>query len=100
MTDPFTRLIAKEAGTGGGRGKRTRGPRRRPIYIAHPATWWTPETTAKHLADCRTGRDGNGDWRPRNDRTDGERWAEFWEMSVDPDTGECVGGETHPVEVP
>jgi hypothetical protein len=99
MTDPFTRLVCREAGGDGGRGKRTRGPRRRPPYIAHPATWWSDDVTADHLAGCRTGRGSDGEWRPWDELDQNERWCQFWEMSVKAD-GTCIGGETRPVEVP
>lgn len=91
MTEPFTRLVAKEAGGGGGRGRRTRGPKRRPPYTAHPAAWWPPETVASHLAGCRTGRDASGEWKPWEEMTEDERWCWFWEFSV-VETGIVVGG--------
>jgi hypothetical protein len=79
-------IICREGGAGsGGHGKRTRGPRRRPAYIAHVAAFWTPDTAAQHLADCRTGRDGEGEWRPWEELSEGERWAWWWE--------ECGGYE-------
>jgi hypothetical protein len=101
-TDPWTRLVAKEAGAGGGDGRRgrTKGPRRRPPFIAHVAEFWDPETTAKHLAGCRTGRDADGEWRPWEELDEGQRWSLFWEMTVDLDTGRCVGGQWQAVEVP
>lgn len=102
MNDPFTRLVAREAGGGGGAARRgrTRGPRRRPPYIAHPAEWWDAETVAMHLAGCRTGRDSEGEWKDWEEQTEEERWAWFWEFSVI-ECGIVVGGgPAIEVEVP
>lgn len=100
MTGGLHTLIAREAGSGGGRGRRTRGPRRRPPYTAHPAEWWEPDTTAAHLGACRTGRDGNGAWKPWDELTTAEQWARFWEHSV-VECGVVIGaGPVNSVEVP
>jgi hypothetical protein len=77
MTDAFTRLICREAGSG--RSQRTYGPRRRPLYTAHVPAFWTPETVANHVAGCRSGRDANGQWLPWHELDQNERWCFWWE---------------------
>jgi hypothetical protein len=80
MNDPWTRLIAKEAGGGDGvRRGRTKGPRRRPAFVAHPCTDWDEEMVKEHLAACVSGRDpitGEWDFDPENPA---EVWAFLWE---------------------
>ncbi len=71
----FHSLICRPAAGGAG----AKGPRRRPVFIAHPVVWWKPEVTAEHLRACRTGRDANGAWKPWDQLDEGERWAFFWE---------------------
>ena len=100
MTSGLHALICREAGASGGCSKRTRGPRRRPVYVANPAQWWDAETTAHHLECCRTARDANGDWRPYEELSESERWAWFWEFFV-VECGIVVGGgPAVPTEVP
>jgi hypothetical protein len=99
MSDAFSRLIAREVGGGGDGGQRgrPRGPRRRPSFMAHPATWWEPETIAGHLDACRTGRDGTGAWKPWDELTEAEQWAWMWEEF---DWRRMVPTEHTVVEVP
>ena len=78
MSD-FGRLIAREGGGGGGGGKRTRGPKRRPPFIAHPCTDWDDALVKEHLQACQTGRDpvtGEWDIDPENPA---EVWCFLWE---------------------
>jgi hypothetical protein len=98
MTSRLHELIAREIGAGGdgGRPGRTRGPRRRPSYVAHVAALWEPETAAAHLASCRTGRDGSGRWRPWGELNQDERRCWFWEELE----GYRAFPPTHEVEVP
>lgn len=77
MTSDLYGLVCREGG-GGGR-RRTKGPRRRPRFVAHPAQWWDAETTAEHLEACRTGRGPDGEWKDWSDMTEGERWSWYWE---------------------
>jgi len=99
MSDPFTRLVCREAGAGGGRGRRIRGPRRRPSFTAHPAAWWDADVTAKHLEACRTGRGPDGEWLAWSHMDEGQRWAWYWELMVE--TGTVIGGgPAVPTEVP
>jgi hypothetical protein len=68
----------------------------RPSYTAHPATWWTPETTAAHLAGCSSARDEHGEWRPWTTLSEGERWCAWWEEYE----GYRAMGDVTEVEVP
>lgn len=102
MADPFTALILRESGawnSGSGRRRRTRGPRRRKPFVAHPAAWWDADVTASHLEGCRTGRDASGEWKSWPDMTEHERWSWYWELMVE--SGTVIGGgPAVPTEVP
>jgi hypothetical protein len=98
VTGSLYSIVCREGGAGGGDGRRgrTKGPRRRPPYTAHPAAWWPPEVTAQHLADVRLARDEQGEWKDWADLTESERWSWWWEEL----RGYENMGEVTEVEVP
>jgi hypothetical protein len=73
MTGSLYSIVCREAGAGGGvRRGRTKGPGRRPPFVAHVAAFWSPDTAAVHLASCRSA---DGVWRPWAELNEEERWS-------------------------
>jgi hypothetical protein len=96
-TGSFSSLIAREAGSdsGGGRRRRTRGPKSRRI-LCHPSKWWSPELQQRHVQACQAGMDANGEWKLP---IEGDRaWAMIQELGYI--VGHLTDDDVFEVEVP